>query len=141
MNRSHSRISSNNLNNNQKVKSTTSYGTVTAAAATTVPTPPPPTDLKNLKEINRTHNGEIKRESQLYCKSTDSGKICLYTATKNVCEKCKSKDASSRHPPPRCYAGQCKICGLYGHNTSDCHHELSRNAKKDGVSTNLSSPN
>lgn len=70
---------------------------------------------------NMTFNKEIIRNDMLGYKHRN-GTIFVYTATKDACKKCMSKN---RHESPACYTRTCRRCGLFGHTEPYCKQVIS----------------
>jgi hypothetical protein len=68
---------------------------------------------------NMTFKKEVTRSENLGYQSK-YGKWYPYTATKEVCKKCKSDIAKERHKEPLCSLDACPKCGLFGHRKYNC---------------------
>jgi hypothetical protein len=66
---------------------------------------------------NMSFNKDVTRSDMLGYK-TKKGHTVLYTATKEACKRCSTKD--NKHETPYCFTQKCKRCGLYGHTDHQC---------------------
>jgi hypothetical protein len=110
-NGTHSSNSNNyNKNNNYDCKypSKTKIGNTEQAAVASV-----------ISKAKTVYNGEVLYEDNVKVTDMSTGFEYKYTATKAECPLCAGKDAGSSHMP-RCYKGQCRKCGHYGHKHSSC---------------------
>lgn len=78
------------------------------------------------------YQSEITPDRKIMCADTDTGRIVLYTATKDMCAVChgKSTGAKVEAHSPRCYRKMCYKCHLFGHKNVDCRQHSSTYVKQ-----------
>ena len=69
------------------------------------------------KRAEGKYNREVLRDEDLW---TSQGNF-RYIALLHPCPECK-KNFGGAHAAPRCYGGQCRACGYYGHIASQHHY-------------------
>jgi hypothetical protein len=73
--------------------------------------------FKKKKSAEGPYSREVTRDEELW---TTQGNF-RYLATLKPCPECK-KLSGGEHSRPRCFTGQCKVCGYFGHSGPDCKH-------------------
>lgn len=74
----------------------------------------------------------ITPDRKIMFADTETGRIVLYTATKEVCAVChgKSTGAKVEAHSPRCFRKLCYKCHLFGHKNVDCRQHSSTYVKQ-----------
>lgn len=74
----------------------------------------------------------ITPDRKIMCADTETGRIVLYTATKEICAVCHGKSTGGKIDAhsPRCFRKMCFKCHLFGHKNVDCRQHSSTYVKQ-----------